>query len=522
MYNISFLLFISSNSFFLFSFSISFSLSFVLNLTHYIFHFFLTLLFLFSYPSVLSFLLHVLLGANFDDLRNARLLTHQGVFRNIHLIGPKLTSNIFSSLAKTIQNENIREIDNNLLPKNFFTETKFNRKIEEILQVIGNDDIRTILPLLSHKWIYRMRNGELIETVIGITEMTVFQTSKTVKNSAKNIKTNNFNENLLSIFENDLKIDKGYTDDNINDNNINDDDNNYDSDINEKQTLSSIIIEFEFIKNSNKHENNYTDITDIESSTISNRPFSVLTHTINSLSTSQLFTLLENFEYFGINKEIFLNVKHGNIANLVETKIVNSLLESVNAFEKYLLQEISEINKLNEKKNEIKIENFNFNLFSSQKKEEIIKKSLNFIKSSTRLINNISNLFGSWYSISEKNKNKFYFFMKSYVTLFSIQNFENILNSKSFLLNEFSPSISEEINNEKIIIFKSGNRDQSNKEIENKEIYNDNYEKNIETKIDFIFALGKFRFPLFSEEKTVNFRGGMPNIEIKKSLLFSV
>ena len=63
------------------------------------------------------------------------------------------------------------------------TEVNYKADTEGILTMIGNDDIRTILPLLSHKWIPRMRNGELIETVNGIAEMTVLQTTQTVKRS---------------------------------------------------------------------------------------------------------------------------------------------------------------------------------------------------------------------------------------------------------------------------------------------------------------------------------------------------
>ena len=390
------------------------------------------------------------------------------------------------------------------------TEVNYKADTEGILTMIGNDDIRTILPLLSHKWIPRMRNGELIETVNGIAEMTVLQTTQTVKN---NYQKTNFQNN---------KSDN----DNNNDNNDNYNHNNK----NEKLSLPSIITEFENVKNFKTHENILTEITDIELSTISNCPFSVLTQTIISLSTSQFFTLLKNFEFFGINEEIFSNEKHGNIANLVETKIEKCLSESVNVFEKYLINEMTEFNRINGNKNEMKIENINLNnldFFSANKKEEIRVKSLNFIRDSTRLINGFSQLIGSWKLLTKKNKNEFLSFINHPITLFAIQNSEISPYLGLFSSKEFSPSISEEINNEKILFFTGSDNDNNNNnnnekyyDKDNKNNYNvrlkfekkddtNKFQNEIETKIDFIFALGKFRFPLFSKEKSVYSTEGM-------------
>lgn len=396
--------------------------------------------------------------------------------------------------------------------------------------MIGNDDIRTILPLLSHKWIPRMRNGELIETVNGIAEMTVLQTTQTVKSEkiSSSIDGNLYDQN------NDFS-----TNDNDNDNNNNVNNSNYyHNNENEKQSLSSIISEFENVKTFKIHENIFTEITDTELSTISNCPFSVLTHTIISLSTSQFFTLLENFEFFGINEEIFSDEKHGNIANLVETKIVKCLSESVIVFEKYLINEMTEFNKKNGNKNEMTIENINmnnFNSFSSHKKEEIREKSLNLIKESTRLIDGFSQLFGTWKLLTKKNKNEFLSFINNPITSYAIQNSESSSNLGLFSSKEFSPSISEEIYNEKILFFigsdndnkNNNNNNDDNEKYNNKDIKNNynerlkfenkddtnNFQHEIETKINFIFALGKFRFPLFSKEKSVYLTEGMTVIK---------
>jgi hypothetical protein len=429
---------------------------------------------------------------------------------------------LFSSLAKTVQNENIREIDGELVTEMVLTEMNYKTDIEVILTMIGNDDIRTILPLLSHKWIPRMRNSELIETVNGIAEMTVLQTTQTVKNNEISTSINGNLNDLNSDFQNNSYNNDYYYYHNNNKNG--------------KQSLSSIIIEFENVKNFKKHDNIFTEITDIELSTISNCPFSVLTQTTISLSTSQFFTLLENFEFFGINEEIFANEKHGNIANLVETKIVKCLSETVNVFEKYLLNEITDFDKINGNKNEIKIENMNMNnlnFFSFNKKEEIRVKSLNFIRDSTRLINGFSELFGTWDLLTNKNKEEFLSFIDNPNTLFAIQNSEISSNLGLFSSKEFSPSISEEINNEKILFFIGNDNDNNNNNNDNnnsnekfsnnkdnKNNYNErlefgdkddtnSFQNEIETKIDFIFALGKFRFPLFSKDKSLYLTEGM-------------
>lgn len=451
------------------------------------------------------------------------------MFRNIALIGPNETSQLFSSLAKSVQNENIREIDGESVTEMVLTEMNYKTDIEELLTIIGNDDIRTVLPLLSHKWIPRMRNGELIETVKGIAEMTVLQTTRTVKNSFENNRSNSIYGNLNDQ-KTDFKINNNDNDNKNNNNNINNNDN-YRNNKNGKESLSSIITEFENVINFKKHENIFTEITDIELSTISNCPFSVLTQTIMSLSTTQFSTLLENFEFFGMNEEIFAIEKHGNIANLVETKIVKCLSESVNVFEKYLMNEITELNQNNGNKNDMKIENMNMNnlhSFSSNKKDKIKEKSLNFIKDGTRLINGFSEIFGTWKLLTKKNKKEFLSFMENPITLFAIQNSEISSNLGLFSSKEFSPSISEEINNEKILFFIGSDNDNNNNDnnekygnnkdnktnfnerlkLENKDNSN-NLQNEIETKIDFVFALGKFRFPLFPKEKLVDLIEGI-------------
>ena len=471
-------------------------------------------------------------GADFQDLRKTNLLTSKGIFRNTVLIGPKLTSNLFSSLAKTVQTENIRESGSELVTEMVLTDLNYKADIEGILTMIGNDDITTILPLLSHKWIPRMRNGELIETVNGIAEMTVLQTTQMVKKNIENNKSDSFYGNL-----NDYTTDFQINNDNNNVNN----DKYYHNNKNKKQSLSSIITEFENVKNFKKHENIFTEITDIELSAISNCPFSVLTQTIISLSTPQFFTLLENFEFFGMDEEIFANEKHGNIANLVETKIAKCLSESVNVFEKYLINEITKFNQMSGIKNEILIENINMNnmnYFSANKKEEIRLKSLNLIRDSARLINRFSELFGTWKLLTKKNKKEFLSFINNPITLFAIQNSEISSNLGLFSSKEFSPSISEEINDEKILFF-VGNDNDNNKNNnnnnnnnngkydnnkDNKNDYNErlrfeskddtnNFQNEIETKINFIFALGKFRFPLFSKDKSVYLTEGMTMIK---------
>jgi hypothetical protein len=444
----------------------------------------------------------------------------------MQLIGPKLTANIFSSLGRIVQNSsdnvgdgdssgsidgdgysegddgygNNNDIninnDNNINSddnknqnndNNYSNNDGENSRNEMVEKTIKETD--SILPFtvetvhtLSRKWIVRMRSLELIETVIGIIELTKhgnkeFNSITNFKesNNDRENKNKNKNKNENGEMRNEILFPDIYQDfvnirnrenketlpdmklklksstvsnssPNSNSNSNSNTDTETDTDSYKNTNTNSYTnINREININSRDvniklNSDNMDATTSTTTSTTAASTYAVPTHSLGvltqSLSTAtpkEMLKIIQNLKYFGATSELFSDTKkHENFATLVEKNLVRALMENLKNLESYLESanidydsnnEFTEIDSVIDSKSvntetKKKIQIFNLSHDDGDKVEIKINE---FLSISTELINNISELFGEWGGLEENSRNKLNSFFENSVTLFAIQ-----------------------------------------------------------------------------------------------------
>ena len=276
-----------------------------------------------------------------------------------------------------------------------------------------------------------------------------------------------------------------------------------------------------------KMTNNNKDMNNIESDNIQNNPFSLLEQSITLFPPKKIFLFFENLKEFGITSELISQKKHENLAILLEENILRSLMECSASLEHSLRSSgifpREKENKQNNKEIDFDIEKIN-NCIDD------------YLKICTKLINNLSSIRGPWNLITKKNKIKFHKWIQDPITIFAIQYREEFyaidnygkegslqlvgFNAEHSLRNKIPFRLSstlQPINSEKIKLKINLNLN-SNSEFLNKIDKNffreseeaqkteknefQDYEvfslREIKSKTDFLFSLGKFGFSLLS------------------------
>jgi hypothetical protein len=428
----------------------------------------------------------------------------------VQLIGPKLTANIFSSLGRMVKNsdhgggngrgygndtENDDKHDGIVANKNNDNDNNNNNIITNDNNDVNdknndsNDDESVInemvaiaikqtdsaLPFtvetvrtLSRKWILRMRSLELIETVIGIIELTKHENKKfnLITNLSESDDNNNEeieNKNgeigsefvFPDIYQDFVNIRKRgnkeksldqnkNTNTNIDTNIYSNSNSNIDTNIYSNSNSNSNI-------NTNVHMNLNNDMRsyseDIDSSSttstttttstaastyaVSTQSLSILTQSMSTATSHQMLKIIQNFKNFGATSEMFSGAKkHENFAILVETNLVRAMTENLENFENYLKNEniyydekmaFNEISKLATTETKKKIP---FSNLSNDERAKLKTKINQFLLISTDLINDISQLFGEWSCLQEMSRKKLNLLFENSATLFAIQLFE--------------------------------------------------------------------------------------------------
>ena len=427
--------------------------------------------------------------------------------------------NIEIEIGPIDKNKNLRDRNNNFYDNKFHETLKY----------------------LSYKWIGKMRSVELVETLTGIlsisTKLNYDNDNYNINNNKNNYYDNVDNDNN-NINNNDNKNDNN--DNNYNNNNNNDNNNNYNNNYNNNNNIqkseinNNIILCDEFFKIANHgNDNNQMEHNDIknikitnnnniinmnELITITNNPFSLLEQSITTFPPKKIISFFENLKEFGVTSELISQKKHENLATLLEENILRSLTESSTKLE-HSLRSFGIFPR--EKGNEIRNEAINLDI------EKINNYVDDYLKTCTKLINNFSTFRGPWNLITKKNKNKFQCWIQDPITIFAIQYREEFyafnnygeegslhvvdFNAEHSLKNEipykFSSTI-QPINSEKIklkINLNSNSKSENSNKIgeivfREPEIFS---VLEIKSKTDFLFSLGKFRFPILS--KFLNF-----------------
>ena len=241
-------------------------------------------------------------------------------------------------------------------------------------------------------------------------------------------------------------------------------------------------------------------------------------------------------EHFLRSKNVLPEIKDNEEKNILLP--ISHVKETSNFLDK------NEENKIeNQNQNENKIENQNQNQNGKENENEIICNEIeNYLNICSKLINELFELRGSWTEINTKNKGKFQDWVQDPFLIFALQYQEKVLLNKNnfekedslqFIGNAAERSLDNIIlstnsyrtkpkNSEKVKLkinldFKNLNLFDENEKNYFKENRKENEKSEksekylseqlniffpvgeINSKIEFLFSLGKFRFPLFSE-----------------------